>query len=177
MQGTSPLENYLVSISCLGKSALIKDTCGSAGSVKFNSLRTHELQPSRPLCPWDSPGKNSRVGCHFLLQGIFLIQECELKSFASLALAGRFFPRWAILQLSKSHSSSTDSCFSHRFLLNQPHTAEATNQSSDPGQAQSSSGLWCKYDFYKKTFKNKEQGYHLPLMEKWLAVSFLKTFY
>ena len=101
----------------------------------------------------------------------------ELESFASPALAGRFFPRWAILQLSKSHSSSTDSCFSHKFLLNQPLTAEATNQSSDPGQAQSSSGLWCKYDFYKKTFKNKEQGYHLPLMEKWLAVSFLKTFY
>ena len=24
------------------------------------------------LCPWNSPGKNSRVGCHSLLQGIFL---------------------------------------------------------------------------------------------------------
>ena len=27
------------------------------------------------LCPWDSPGKNTRAGCHFLLQGIFLTQE------------------------------------------------------------------------------------------------------
>ena len=27
---------------------------------------------SRVLCPWDSPGKNTGVGCHFLLQGIFL---------------------------------------------------------------------------------------------------------
>ena len=27
------------------------------------------------LCPWDSPGKNTGVGCHALLQGIFLIQE------------------------------------------------------------------------------------------------------
>ena len=26
------------------------------------------------LCPWDSPGKNTRVGCHFLLQGIFPTQ-------------------------------------------------------------------------------------------------------
>ena len=26
------------------------------------------LQPTRPLCPWDSPGKNSRVGCHFFPQ-------------------------------------------------------------------------------------------------------------
>ena len=28
-------------------------------------------QPSRLLCPWSSPGKNTRVGCHSLLQGIF----------------------------------------------------------------------------------------------------------
>ena len=27
------------------------------------------------LCPWDFPGKNTGLGCHFLLQGIFLIQE------------------------------------------------------------------------------------------------------
>ena len=29
------------------------------------------LQSSWLLCPWDFPGKNTRVGCHFLLQGIF----------------------------------------------------------------------------------------------------------
>ena len=29
-----------------------------------------DLQPSRLFCPWDSPGKNTGVGCHFL-QGIF----------------------------------------------------------------------------------------------------------
>ena len=27
-----------------------------------------------PICPWDFPGKNTGVGCHFLLQGIFLTQ-------------------------------------------------------------------------------------------------------
>ena len=32
---------------------------------------THGLQPTRLLCPWDFPGKNTGVGCHFLLQGIF----------------------------------------------------------------------------------------------------------
>ena len=32
------------------------------------------MQPSRLLCPWDSPGKNTEVGCHFLLQEIFLTQ-------------------------------------------------------------------------------------------------------
>ena len=38
-------------------------------------LQPHELQPTRLLCPWDFPGKNSGVGCHFLLQGIFLTQD------------------------------------------------------------------------------------------------------
>ena len=30
------------------------------------------VQPTRLLHPWDSPGKSTGVGCHFLLQGIFL---------------------------------------------------------------------------------------------------------
>ena len=36
--------------------------------------QTRGLQPARLLCPWDSPGKDTGLGCHFLLQGIFLIQ-------------------------------------------------------------------------------------------------------
>ena len=38
-------------------------------------LQPHGMQPSRLLCPWGFPGKNTGVGCHFLLQGIFLTQE------------------------------------------------------------------------------------------------------
>ena len=34
----------------------------------------HGLQPTRLLCPWDSPGQNTGVGCHVLLQGIFPTQ-------------------------------------------------------------------------------------------------------
>ena len=37
-------------------------------------LESHGLQSTRLLCPWDSPSKNSRVGCHALLQGIILTQ-------------------------------------------------------------------------------------------------------
>ena len=40
-----------------------------------DSLWPHKLQPTRFLCPWDFPGKDTRVGCHFLLQGIFLTQR------------------------------------------------------------------------------------------------------
>ena len=38
------------------------------------SLRPHGLGPARLSCPWNSPSKNTGVGCHFLLQGIFLTQ-------------------------------------------------------------------------------------------------------
>ena len=43
-------------------------------SVVSDSLRPHGLQSPRLLCPWDFPGKNTGVDCHFLLQGIFLTQ-------------------------------------------------------------------------------------------------------
>ena len=43
-------------------------------SVMSNSSRPHGLQPTRLLCPWDSPGKNTGVRCHALLQGIFQLR-------------------------------------------------------------------------------------------------------
>ena len=42
-------------------------------------LKPYEQQPTRFLCPWDSPGKYTGVGCHFLLQGIFLTQGSNLQ--------------------------------------------------------------------------------------------------
>ena len=38
------------------------------------TLQPHGLQSARLLCPWGFPGKNTGVGCHFLLQGIFPTQ-------------------------------------------------------------------------------------------------------
>ena len=43
-------------------------------SIMFNSLRPHGLQPARLLYPWNSPGKNTGVGCHSFLQRIFPTQ-------------------------------------------------------------------------------------------------------
>ena len=52
--------------------------CSSSGvcvrTVTSNSLRSHGLYSARLLCLWDFPGKNTGVGCHFLLQGIFPTQ-------------------------------------------------------------------------------------------------------
>ena len=55
------------------------------------TLRPHELQPARLLCPWDSPGKNTGVGCHAFLQGIFQTQGSNSQFPVSPELAGQFF--------------------------------------------------------------------------------------
>ena len=43
-----------------------------------NSVRPHRQQPTRLPCPWDSPGKNTGVGCHFLLQCMKVKSESEV---------------------------------------------------------------------------------------------------
>ena len=43
-----------------------------------DSVQPHRRQPTRLLCPWDSPGKNTGVGCHFLLQCIKVKSESEV---------------------------------------------------------------------------------------------------
>ena len=47
-------------------------------SVVSDSVRPHRWQPTRLPCPWDSPGKNTRVGCHFLLQCMKVKSESEV---------------------------------------------------------------------------------------------------
>ena len=47
-------------------------------SVVSDSLRPHGLYPTRLPRPWDFPAKSTGVGCHFLLQGIFLTQGLNL---------------------------------------------------------------------------------------------------
>ena len=53
-------------------------------------LQPHRLQPARLFCPWDSPGKNTGVSHHFLLQGIFLTQG-RIHRHASPALQVDYF--------------------------------------------------------------------------------------
>ena len=42
--------------------------CCEVASVMSDSVRPHRRQPKRLCCPWDSPGKNTGVGFHFLFQ-------------------------------------------------------------------------------------------------------------
>ena len=43
-----------------------------------DSVRPHRWQPTRLRCPWDSPGKSTGVGCHFLLQCVKVKSESEV---------------------------------------------------------------------------------------------------
>ena len=45
---------------------------------RFSHVRPHRQQPTRLACPWDSPGKNTGVGCHFLLQCMEVRSESEV---------------------------------------------------------------------------------------------------
>ena len=57
-----------------GKKGALLCCCACVLSHVLLSARPHGLQPARLLCPRDSPGQNTRAGCHFLLQGIFPTQ-------------------------------------------------------------------------------------------------------
>ena len=52
----------------------------AAKSLQFmsDSVRLHRWQPTRLLCLWDSPGKNTGVGCHFPLQCMKVKSESEV---------------------------------------------------------------------------------------------------
>ena len=83
-----------------------------------DSLRLHALWPAKLLRSWDFPGKDTGVGCHFLLQGIFLTQglnsclpHCR-QTFYYLSYQGSSFHR----------PSHYQSCLqSHCRLCQMPH--------------------------------------------------------
>ena len=52
--------------------------CCWVTSLMSNSVQPHRWHPTRLHCPWDSPGKNTGVGCHFLLQCMKVKSESEV---------------------------------------------------------------------------------------------------
>ena len=70
-----------------------------------NSLQPHGLQITRLLCPWNFPGNDIGVGCHFLLQGIFPTQglnpgllNCR-QILYRLSFKGSPFGNWGFQQI------------------------------------------------------------------------------
>ena len=75
------ISNY--SISHQFKKAIYKKHYYTAATAAKSlqscpTLRPHRRQPTRLPRPWDSPGKNTGVGCHFLLQCIRVKSESEV---------------------------------------------------------------------------------------------------
>ena len=66
--------------------------CCCVTLVVSNSVRPHRRQPTRLPRPWDSPGKNTGVGCHFLLQCM------KVKSKREVAQSDSIDPRSAAHQ-------------------------------------------------------------------------------
>ena len=84
-----------------------------------DSVRPRRWQPTRLPCPWDSPGKNTGVGCHFLLQCRKVKSESEVTqscptlrdpmdcSLPGSSIHGIFQARvleWGAIAFSTSHS-------------------------------------------------------------------------
>ena len=93
---------YCFILGCFPKSKIFQNICIPKNvqslSCVSDCLGPYRLQPTKILCPWDSPGKNTGVGFHFLLQGIFLTQgsnQCLWN-----------LPHWQVDSLLLSHRGS-----------------------------------------------------------------------
>ena len=82
---------YVAGNNIMGRSKYPYFLRASAYSKYIKSLISkNRLKKNRLLCPWDSPGKNAGVGCHSLLQGIFLTQGSNPGSPALFCYANDF---------------------------------------------------------------------------------------
>ena len=61
------LNRILIKLASAKWTEPLRPSVSESLSVVSNVLQPHGLQPARLLCPWNSPGKNIGVSCHFLL--------------------------------------------------------------------------------------------------------------
>ena len=81
LQETWKIQNKVTysSIVCaLCAQSLCCCCCCYVASVMSDCVWPHRRQPTRLPSPWDSPGKNTGVGCHFLLQCMKVKSESEV---------------------------------------------------------------------------------------------------
>ena len=99
----------------------------------------HGLWPARILCPWDSPGKNTRMGCHALCQGIFptygLNPGLPQRKQILYCLSNQGSPRileWVVYPFSRRTSqprnSTRVSCITGRFFTSPATRKQPTSK-------------------------------------------------
>ena len=91
-------------------------------SVVSNALWPHGLQLTRLLCPWNFPGENTGVSCHFLLQRIFPTQG--LNPCLLLCIAGGFLNNVPPLNLCIVVNS--DKYYGEKFSMGRRRTGFST---------------------------------------------------
>ena len=79
----TPLQRFCIipikiRLSCSSSDKESACCCCLVASVVSYTMWPHRRQPSRSRRPWDSPGKNTGVGCHFLLQCMKVKSESEV---------------------------------------------------------------------------------------------------
>ena len=69
---------YLIPCTALVKTLLMPAAAAAKSLQSCPTLRLHRQQPTRLPHPWDSPGKNTGAGCHFLLQCMNVKSKSEV---------------------------------------------------------------------------------------------------
>ena len=69
-----------------------------------SSLQPHGLWPTRLLCPWDFPGRNTGVGCHAVLQGTFPTRGSNLRLLCLLHCQAGSLPELSWINVNKTQN-------------------------------------------------------------------------
>ena len=91
---------HLLCVCVCARTCAYESLCALHHSVMSDSLWPHGLYPARLLCPSNFPGKNTGVGCHFLLQGIFPTPRIEPES-----LSVSYGDRWILYRWATKEAS------------------------------------------------------------------------
>ena len=70
----SPGESLNDTVSTARSQTRVETPCAQSLQSRLTLCNPVDCSPPGSLCPWDSPCKNTGMGCHALLQGIFLTQ-------------------------------------------------------------------------------------------------------
>ena len=101
----------------------------AVASVVSDSVRPQRRQPTRLPCPWDSPGRNIGVGCHFLLQ----CMKVKVKSLSHVRLLATLWT--AAYQAPPSMGFSRPEYWSG-LPLPSPHVGYGESKEKDEGSSQ-----------------------------------------
>ena len=120
-------------------------------------LQPQELQPARLLCPWDFPGKNTRVGCQFLLQGSFWRRDRT-----RVSCVGRWIlyhrPTWeAQLAIREMQIETTMRYYWHRLAIMTKILKIVTTLNTDKDMEKPLRHHWLRYKMTQLRWKMDEQ--------------------